>query len=179
MQPRKSKPLDGPGLLDYALRTLTGRALSLAEMRARLHRHAATPSDVDDVLAKLKDAGFLDDARFAEYYAAARRDNQGFGQMRVLRDLRARKVPGSLAGEAVRDAFEAVDETVMVEQYLARKYRNKDLSVFLAEAKNLASAYRRLRLAGFSSSTSIRVLKRYAARADELADEPDEPSSEE
>lgn len=174
MQTRKSKPLDGPGLLDYALRTLTGRALSLAEMRTRLHRRALTPSDVEEVLAKLKDAGYLDDSRFAESYATARRDTQGFGQARVLRDLRTRKVPGNLADQAVRDAFEEVDETAMVEAYLARKYRTVDLAVYLAEEKHLASAYRRLRLAGFSSTVSIRVLKQYAARAEELADEPEE-----
>jgi hypothetical protein len=38
----------------------------------------------------------------------------------------------------------------------------------LAEEKHLASAYRKLRLGGFSSGNSIRVLKRYAAEADRL-----------
>lgn len=177
MRGPKTKLLDGPELLNYALRTLSGRALSAAETRTRLQRRAATPSDVDEVLAKLKDAGFLDDAKFAGYFAAGRRDNQGFGQMRVLRDLRARNIPAQVAGEAVREAFEEVDETAQVEQYLARKYRSVDLPQFLSEEKNLASAFRRLRVAGFSSTVSIRVLKRYATRADELEDAETEPEA--
>jgi regulatory protein len=175
MAGRKPKLLDGPELLDYALRALSGRAMSTGQLRTRLHRRAATPPDVDEVLLKLKEAGYLDDARFAESYATARRDNQGFGRMRVLQDLRSRRVAGGIADKAVQDAFAGLDEAVMVEQYLARKYRSVNLPAFLSEDKNLASAFRRLRGAGFSSSTSIRVLKRYAARADELEDAPEDP----
>jgi len=168
MHGRKTKLLNGPELLDHALRALSGRAMSTGDLRTKLQRRAATPADVDEVLAKLKDARYLDDARFAEAFAAARRDNQGFGRLRVLQDLRTRRVGGTVAGKAVETAFEGTDETAMVEEYLARKYRAVDLPAFLSVEKNLASAYRRLRGAGFDSSTSIRVLKRYAARADEL-----------
>ena len=56
----------------------------------------------------------------------------------------------------------------MIEQFLERKYRGKDLGALLQEEKNLASAFRKLRLAGFSAGNSIRVLKRYAAEADRL-----------
>ena len=177
MPARKAQPLDGPELLNYALHALAGRAMSAGELRTRLHRRAATPSDVDEVLAKLKEAGYLDDRRFAESFAAARRDNQGFGRMRVLQDLRSRRVSGTVAGSAVDQAFEGTDETAMIEQYLARKYRSINLPEYLAEEKHLASAYRRLRTAGFSSGASIRVLKRYAARAGEI-EEDEEPPAE-
>jgi len=56
----------------------------------------------------------------------------------------------------------------VIEQFLARKYRGKNLAELLAEEKHLASAYRRLRTAGFGAGNSIRVLKRYAAQADLL-----------
>ena len=46
--------------------------------------------------------------------------------------------------------------------------RGKILSEYLKEPKNLASLYRKLRVAGFSSPSSIRVLKAYTARANEL-----------
>jgi regulatory protein len=168
----KAKLLDGPELLAYALRALSGRAMTAAEIRDKLHRRAAEPADVEEVLGKLKEAGFLDDARFAEAYASARRDNQGFGRMRVLRDLRARKVAPKVASDAVREAFEDQDEAAMAAQFLARKYRAVNLGEFLQEDKNLASAFRRLRTAGFGAGTAIRVLKRYASRAEELEDEP-------
>jgi regulatory protein len=170
MPARKPKLLDGPELLDFALRSLSGRAHSSGELKVRLQRRAKSPEDIGEVMAKLQEAGYLDDARYAQAYATARRDNQGFGRMRVLRDLRTRRVSPQMAEGAVRDAFEDVDESAMVEQYLARKYRATNLPEYLATEKNLASAYRRLRTAGFSSGVSIRVLKRYAARAEELAE---------
>jgi hypothetical protein len=44
----------------------------------------------------------------------------------------------------------------------------------LRDEKHLASAYRKLRYAGFGSGNAIRVLKRYAERADELESLEDE-----
>ena len=45
-------------------------------------------------------------------------------------------------------------------------------AIILQDPKHLASAYRKLRYAGFGSSSAIRALKRYADRADELEDDP-------
>jgi regulatory protein len=171
----KTTPLDREALMNYALRTLGMRGLSVSEIRARLQRRAADGADVDLVIAALKDAGYVNDRRFAESYAAARRENQGFGRMRVLRDLRGRKVAADVAGGAVDQAFACADETEMIEQFLARKYRGKDLAAVLAEDKGMISAYRRLRLAGFAAGPSIRVLKRYSSSAEGLEEsEPDE-----
>jgi SOS response regulatory protein OraA/RecX len=75
-----------------------------------------------------------------------------------------------VAEKAVGDAFGEVDESAAVEAWIARKYRNVQLHEYLQDPKHLASAYRKLRYAGFSSSTSIRVLKRYANEADALED---------
>jgi regulatory protein len=178
MPGRKPRLLDGPQLLAYAVRSLGARAQSSGELRARLVRRAAEASDVSEIMAKLADGGLLNDAQFAESFAAARRDNQSQGRIRVMRDLRQRRVTPQIAEKAVREAFEDTDEIQLIDQYLARKLRGKDLPRYLAEEKNLASAYRRLRTAGFASGTSIKVLKRYAARADELEDSPSDATDE-
>ena len=62
----------------------------------------------------------------------------------------------------------------MIEAFLKRKYRGKDLGALLQEQKELASAFRKLRGAGFSTGNSIRVLKRYAAEAERLEESGDE-----
>ena len=62
------------------------------------------------------------------------------------------------------------DEIALVESYIAKKFRGKDLPVYLAEEKNLASAFRKLRLAGFSPGNAIRALKKYSRSAEELED---------
>lgn len=97
-----------------------------------------------------------------------RRESQGLGKTRVLRDLMAPRVAPAVAKEAVEAPFEGVDETAMIEAFLKRKYRGKDLGGLLQEQKELASAFRKLRGAGFSTGNSIRVLKRYAAEAERL-----------
>jgi regulatory protein len=174
----KPKPLDLEGLMNYAARALSARAQSSSELRARLKHRAAHTSDVDQVLGRLKDAGMLSDQQFANAFTSWRKDNQGFGKTRVLRDLLARRVAPALAKKTVDAAYESVDETALIEAYLQRKYRGKDLRVLLAEEKHLASAFRKLRAAGFSPGASIRALKRYAASADQLDEQDLEPPLE-
>lgn len=71
-----------------------------------------------------------------------------------------------------------MDEIQLIEAFLRRKYRNTPLNTYLAERKNLAAAYRRLRGAGFSSGNVIGVLKRLAGEP-ELLDSLEEPEEEE
>ncbi len=137
-------------------------------MRDKLRRRAQSDEDVDAVLAKLKDSGYLNDRSFAENYAAARLQNQGLGKMRVLRDLRQRRVAPKLAEQVTERTYEKTNETELIEDFLRRKYRGKQLNVFLSEEKNLAGAFRRLRYAGFSAGQSILVLKRFASQAEVL-----------
>ena len=165
---RQPKRLDADGLMSYALRVLGSRAHSSGELRQKLARRAEHSADVDILLGKLKDAGYLDDRRFAESYASSRLENEGHGRARVLRELRQRRVAPALAEKTVETTFRDTDELDLIVAYLTRKFRGKDLGPWLAEEKNLMSAYRRLRYAGFSSGNSIRVLKRYAQKAEEL-----------
>ena len=167
------KKLDEQGLWEYALRVLGQRAHSSAEVKQKLARRAASIADVSAAMTKLREYGLTDDKKFSEAFASSRLDNHGLGRFRVLRELQSKRVARTVAETAVEKAFSGTDELNLVEQFLKRKYRNKDLFVFLREDKNLASAYRKLRVAGFSSSASLSVLKRYTSRAQEWT-EPDE-----
>jgi len=163
----KPKKLDENALWSYALRALGQRAHSSNELRQKLARRAQSPSDLNAALAKLREYGFLDDGKFSDAFAAARLQNRGFGRVRVLRELRSKRVAPSLAERAVEKAFSGTDEDELIQQFLARKYRGKNLAEFLAEEKNLAGAYRRLRTAGFSSGRVLTVLKQYTKKAEE------------
>ncbi len=168
MPQRNPRRLDADELWQFALRTLGGRAYSIAELRDKLRRRAERTEDVAAVLARLKQHGYLDDRRFAETFAAARRDNQGLGRARVLRELRSRRVAPELAERAVREAYRDVDDTELIRNFLARRYRNVPLSELLAEPRNLAAVYRRLRLAGFPGGAILAVLRRYARQPEHL-----------
>ena len=178
---RPQQPLDRDKLLNVALRALGSRAHSSGELREKLSRRAQSPEDVDAVLAKLKESGYLNDQRYAENYAAARLENQGLGKMRVLRDLRQRRVTPKLAEQVTDKTYEKTDEAKLIEEFLRRKYRGKELGTFFREEKNLAGAFRRLRYAGFSAGQSIKVLKRFASQPEVLdaLESEDDPLSDE
>src|SRR5579885_2933040 len=121
------RPLDLEGLLSYAARTLASRAQSSGELREKLKRRAEKRDDVDEVIRRLKDNGYLNDKRFAESFAAWRRENEGFGKTRVVRDLMARRVAPALARQTADAAYESTDEIALIEKFLERKFRGKDL----------------------------------------------------
>ena len=174
---RKSGPpkkLASAELLTYGMRLLAGRALSAGELRTRLQRRAADPADIQAIIDKLKEYGFVDDAKFAGYFASAKRDSGAAGQQRVLRDLRQRQVSASVASKATAEAFEGTDELQLIRDWLARKFRKTPLPEYLADNKHLASVYRKLRYAGFSSSAVGKVLREYSSTADELEDQPED-----
>jgi len=173
--PRKPKILGPEELWNYSLRLLAQRPYSFAELKTKLSRRSDSPVVVTDTLSKLREYGMADDEKFSEAFASSRLQNDGFGQARVLRDLRAKRVPPAVAEKAVAKTFEKTEESELALQFLQRKYRNKDLGALLKDEKQFASAYRRLRVAGFSSPVSLSLLKRYAKdTAEWIEPEPEE-----
>jgi len=170
--------LSAEALWDFAVKTLGARAQSTGELRRKLIQKAERAADVDDTISKLRDYGYLNDRRFAESYAGFRLENQGLGKSRVLRDLRQRKVNAGLAEGAVDNIYRNVDEVELIDSFIRRKFRPKTpLPEALEDPKQLASAYRRLIRAGFSSSNVIQALKRIAKGGELL--EGFEPPEEE
>jgi len=170
---RPSSLLDIDGLLSYSARILSVWSLTVSELRQKLTKRAAQPASVDEVIRRLQENNYLNDQAFAESFANWRRENEGHGKARVVRDLMARRVSSEVAAKAAQAAYAGADEETMIEQYLQRKYRGHNLAELLCDEKRLASAFRRLRTAGFSAGGSIKVLKRYAAQAEQLEDMDD------
>lgn len=170
-----AKKLDPDRLWNYALRLLGQRAYSAGELRTKLGLRAESREAADQVMAKLKDYDLLDDQKFAESFAVSRRENDQLGRLRVLRDLRARRVSSQVAEGAVSRAFSEVDEQELAAAHLTRKLRGKNLAEYLSDERHLANAFARLQRAGFSASASIAVLKRFASRAAELEALPEAP----
>jgi len=155
------------------------RACSTEELKARLRMRAARISDIDTTIGRLKEIGYLNDERFAESYAANRLGNDGFGRVRVLRDLRARRVPSKLAEKAVEHVFEGKSEPELIDAFIARRMPSVAGGGKIEDDRVLARAYRQLRRAGFTSGGSLAALKRIAARPDEIEEPaPDDELSE-
>jgi regulatory protein len=132
---------------------------------------AANPPDVETVIDRLKGIGYLNDQRFAENFASSRVENEGFGRVRVLSDLRARQVSGNMAAQAVEQALAGKSEAHLIAAYIERRMPSIALGGRIEDPRKLASAYRRLRRAGFTSGPILSALKQRAARP-ELLEEP-------
>jgi regulatory protein len=165
---RKPRPLDAEGLWSYALKALGGRPHSTGELREKLRRRAEHPSDIDDVIARLKECGYLDDKRFAEGFAASRLANDRFGRGRVIQDLRQRRVAPPVAESTVNRVYEEVDEQALIEEWIRRKYHMAPREGLFQDEKDLAAAYRRLLRAGFKTGEILRALKKFAKNPDLL-----------
>lgn len=168
MEERKIRTLDIEGLWAYALKALAGRAHSSGELREKMRRRAARVADIDEVLRRLKEHGYLDDGRFAEGFASSRLSNERFGRMRVIRDLRQRRVAPAMAERTVETVYRDVDEEALIEEWLRRKYRLASRETLFQEDADMAAAYRRLLRAGFRTGDIVRVLKRFARNPDLL-----------
>jgi regulatory protein len=175
MQTRRApRRLSPDALWDYALRLLAQRPYSAAELKHKLLPRADSAASAGSVINKLREYGLADDAKFSEAFASARLQNKGFGQIRVLHDLRAKRVSAAVAEKAIQKTFSGTEEADLARRYLERKYRGKNLPELLREEKQLAAAYRRLRTAGFSGRVALSVLKMYSAKALEWEDLPEE-----
>jgi regulatory protein len=160
--------LDLSELWEYALKSAGARAQSTGEMRTKLRQRAQRLEDVDATIEKLKEYGFLDDKRYAENFASARLENNGFGRQRALRDLAQRRIAPSVAEEAVEQIYTGQNETALIEAFVRRRYRNAEREKLFQQDKDLASAFRRLRVAGFQPGNIVKVLKQFAANPDKL-----------
>jgi regulatory protein len=175
----KPRTIDSePALYDAAVKILSRRAHSVSEMKKALIRRTANEDLIQKVLARLKQNGLIDDARFAKQFARQRTEIRHQGKYRVARELRARGVPDQHIETAVEEAAANSDEAAMVRQRIDRKLKffrgpHTDKKI---DDKKIASLYRTLLRAGFSSDTIRRELKRATTEDLPEVESPDETS---
>ena len=149
-------------LYEYAVGALARRMRTVAELK-RLMRARIEEADseygqtlVELVIRRLKDHGYLNDSQYAAYYSSMRRDNQKFGRMRVITELKARGVHGDIISKAVDTAFDSVNDEKQAREYLRRKRMEKP-----ADQKQAARIFRQLARSGFRTKTILTILKKW------------------
>src|SRR4029077_18165117 len=93
-------------LYEYAVCALGRRMRSVAELKRLLRQRVEAETEIGQTLVeliirRLKDQGYLSDAKYAAEYSSFRRDNEKFGRMRVITDLKAKGVHGEVIDRAV------------------------------------------------------------------------------
>jgi len=143
-------------LYDAAVRALMRRAHSVHEMKKELERRSNNELLVQLVIARLKEKGMIDDARYAKQFARQRTESRRQGKFRIARDLRGRGIPDRHIEAALDETAKTTDEGAMVRQRIERKLRSIRGEI---NEKKIASMYGSLLRAGFSADVVRRELK--------------------
>jgi regulatory protein len=155
-------------LYEYAVGALGRRMRSVAELKRLLRQRVDADTEigktlVELVIRKLKDQGYLNDAKYAATYSAFRRDNEKFGRRRVSTDLKMKGVHGEVIEKAVGSVFDEVDEEKQAREYLQRKRVKKP-----NDQKQAARVFRQLMRAGFGPKTIFIILRKWDVEEDVL-----------
>jgi regulatory protein len=159
--PRPRKTYTEDELYEYAVGALARRMRSVAELKRLLRPRVEADTEIGQtlvelVIRRLKDQGYLNDARYAAAFSSFRRDNEKFGRRRVVTDLKAKGVHGEVIEKAVAVAYEDVNEEKQAREYLRRKRLTKP-----KDQRQAARIFRQLARAGFGAKAIFAILKKW------------------
>ena len=121
-----------------AAKLLAAKSRSLAELRdLLLERQGATKANVEEVLARLTEYGYLNDERFAIGYASAKVRQRPIGRQRLKRDLALKKVSKETADEALDLVFAETPESELIDRAIEKRVRLRGRPENRAQAKSL------------------------------------------
>lgn len=157
---RSRKTYDGESLYEYAVGALGRQMRTVAEikrlMRSRVKEQEHGELLVEMVVARLKEQKYLNDTNYAESYSRFRKENEKFGRLRVIQDLKTKGVHGDIIESVVGVAYSDVNEEQLAREFLRRKRIVKPEG-----QKQAARVFRALMRAGFSSRIIFRILKKW------------------
>src|SRR5579862_2241799 len=159
--PRPKKTDSENELYEYAVGALARRMRSVAELKRLLRPRVEAETEygktlVELIIRKLKDQGYLNDAKYAAAYSSIRRDNERFGRRRVITDLKIKGVHSEVIDQAVDSAYDGINEERQAREYLRKKRLAKP-----KDQKQSARIFRQLMRAGFGAKTIFTILKKW------------------
>jgi len=165
---RAHKTYDEESLYEYAIGALSRQMRTVAEIKRLMRRRVGDQPHgellIEVVVARLKMHHYLNDTSYAESYARFRKENEKFGRMRVVQDLKAKGVHGDLIDTAVSAAYSDVNEEKLAREFLQRKRISKPVG-----QKQAARVFRMLVRAGFGSRVIFSILKKWDVDDETLA----------
>jgi regulatory protein len=144
--------------LQAALRYLSYRSRSEAELRQHLTRRGYAPGAVDSTTAKLRSLNYLNDETFAREWALARAQSRRFGPKKIEQELRSKGLAPALVREALRQTFDQIDEHEQARRLLSKRFKVIDIK----DAKTVRRAAAFLERRGYSSKVVSNLLRYFA-----------------
>lgn len=149
-----------------ALRILTRRDYSHAELQRRLLDKGYDQARVEETLRRCLDCGYLDDTRFALNRATSLMNQGRAVGPRILADLRQRGIAEDIAEQALSLALEACSEKQLLTSLLQRRFADFDYNS--ATAKERRRVVHFLQRRGFAIG---RIMDQLTQKGSEQDDE--------
>ncbi|MGE5465602.1 MAG: recombination regulator RecX [Methanocella sp.] len=146
MPPDKQKP----SLRVQALKLLSRREYSRAELKARLDSEDTDPEELETLLEDFSRRGWISETRVVEQVTHARRSR--YGSRRIQQELESKGVPGEL----IADAMQSLKETDLA---AARGVWQRKFGRAPENANERARQVRFLQSRGFPLDLALRVVR--------------------
>ncbi|MCM2280040.1 MAG: RecX family transcriptional regulator [Oligoflexia bacterium] len=157
--------VEKPKARELALRRLSLREHSAAELRTYLRRKGFAEGEADEAISELVTKGLIDDRRFARAFARAQ-VMRGKGPRQILAGLRAKGVRIELAEVSrIYSEVSEVDELQAARQLLERRYPKA-----AQDFKERRRAFQALLRRGFSAEVARQCLRFSGASGDPESD---------
>lgn len=108
-------------LQHVALRYLTGRDCTEAQLRAYLLRKGASPETLRPLFERFQSLGYLNDESYALRWAQSRLRTKPMGRARLEMELQGRGVPRPVARRVLDGLYAELEELDLARRLLARR----------------------------------------------------------
>lgn len=139
-----------------ALNYLAHKPRTEQEVRQRLEREDVAPPIVDDVMARMQDLGYVDDAAYAEDYVRNRFQSKQYGPRRIQNELAKRGIDRTQAERAVERFFDDHDATAAAWSHAEKRWPT--IARDDNPQRRKQKLYRYLVRRGFASDTVYRII---------------------
>lgn len=124
---KKGETPDFEDVKDKALKILTMRMHSEAELRNKLKIRGAKEEDIDKTIDFLKECGFINDHDFAHMYAQELSENKKYGKNRIKSELHKKGINSDIISEITDNMESDRDELLsLIENKLGGDFSKKN-----------------------------------------------------
>jgi regulatory protein len=146
---------------ETAYRFLSYRDRSAHEIVSKLEEKGFPAEIVSQTISFLKEAGYLDDARFARQWARSRTEYRHFGPIRLRQELLEKGISSAEAEAVLSQLSEERDPVQSAEAALVRRFKDP---ASLQDLNNRQRAFAFLQRKGYSTETILKVFRKIEKR---------------
>jgi regulatory protein len=132
-----TKDEEEKNLFKIALRLLHYKPRTEGEMEHLLLKRNFTSEQIEQIIKKLKDYGYLDDRKFAYEKCRYLAEVKLFGPIQIRVKLKAKAIADNIIDEVLQDYFRENDEICFLQKAIGKKLKQNGKPQTLKEFKHL------------------------------------------